>query len=335
MPVKHSEKSHAAKLFKLLGLLVFSDDRHSLTKLAEELNCTKPTVRNLVADLRDSFNLEVEEHREGQRLFFKGKKLGRIPAAQQISKAEMRVMQMCRIFSEHLLGKDCVEKARTGLQKSAQLTKDTTIPSETGFSSFCFGTIDYTPFQDTINTILKAIRNLNVCKITYQGSGQEKEKTYHIMPLKLFSHGNTLYLHARIARPFPAGLKRRKFDPMIAVHRIKDIELTDKIFEFPDDYNFEKVFSKTFGVMKDKPFKLTVAFTGWAKDFVKERIWSADQKIVNKKNGSIELTFTASSESEVISWVLSFGEHAQVVRPGKLVEDMVALADKIRDSYKH
>ena len=47
-------------------------------------------------------------------------------------------------------------------------------------------------------------------------------------------------------------------------------------------------------------------------------MWSPDQKLL-KKNGKTKLTFSASSEPELVSWVLSFGEEAKVLKPAWLM----------------
>lgn len=48
-----------------------------------------------------------------------------------------------------------------------------------------------------------------------------------------------------------------------------------------------------------------------------------DQKVIQRKNGDIEIRFPVSDEGtvpflNVISWVLSMGRHARVLAPGKL-----------------
>ena len=53
-----------------------------------------------------------------------------------------------------------------------------------------------------------------------------------------------------------------------------------------------------------------------------ERIWSPDQKIVKRKDGKTRLTFSTSSEPELISRVLSFGDEAKVIKPKWLVEEV-------------
>ncbi|MBM4311181.1 MAG: WYL domain-containing protein [Deltaproteobacteria bacterium] len=67
--------------------------------------------------------------------------------------------------------------------------------------------------------------------------------------------------------------------------------------------------------------------TGWAKGYMCERIWSRDQKIKHNPDGSADITFTAASESELISFILSLGDKARVMKPKWLVGE---IKDKIQ-----
>ena len=110
------------------------------------------------------------------------------------------------------------------------------------------------------------------------------------------------------------------------------MELTDRKFEFPKNYDFEKTFKQNFGVIKEDAFEVEVEFTGWAARYVSERIWSPNQKI-RKKNGTTKLTFSASSEPELISWVLSFGEEAKLRKPDSLATEIRKVSENIKNIY--
>jgi len=99
--------------------------------------------------------------------------------------------------------------------------------------------------------------------------------------------------------------------------------MTDRSFEYPADYNFEDVFDKNFGFMKDDCFEVEVEFTGWSAHYVAERIWSPDQRITNIGDDKICLTFSASSNVELIAWILSFGEEAKVIKPEWVVKEIL------------
>ena len=118
----------------------------------------------------------------------------------------------------------------------------------------------------------------------------------------------------------------------MAIHRIKKVEITDRLFDFPRNYDFEKTFKQNFGVIKEDAFEVEVEFTGWAAKYVSERIWSPDQKIL-KKNRKTKLNFSASSEPELISRVLSFGEEAKLIRPSRIRKGLVNSLKNMNKAY--
>ncbi|MEX1330490.1 MAG: WYL domain-containing protein [Desulfobacterales bacterium] len=54
--------------------------------------------------------------------------------------------------------------------------------------------------------------------------------------------------------------------------------------------------------------------------------WVASQ---TKKNGKTILTFCASSEPELASWILSFGDEAKIIKPDWLVENVKSMIDNM------
>jgi len=121
--------------------------------------------------------------------------------------------------------------------------------------------------------------------------------------------------------------------PLLAVHRIKTVEITGRSYEFPDKFDFEKAFNKNFGVIKEDTFEVEVEFTGWSANYVAERIWSPDQKITKKGKGKIRITFSASSEPELTGKLLSFGEEAQIIKPDWLVEEVAVKVKQMNALY--
>jgi predicted DNA-binding transcriptional regulator YafY len=161
----------------------------------------------------------------------------------------------------------------------------------------------------------------------------KRAKTFYIKSLKIFSHKDTIYLHARIAKYPGKPYKEPTFNPLMAIQRIKKLEITDRSFEFPTNYDFEKTFNENFGVIKEDAYEVAIEFSGFAARYVNERIWSPDQKITKKKGDKIKLAFTASSVSELISWILSFGAEAKVIKPDWLIEKVSGEIDNLQKLY--
>ena len=319
MPEKRDYySSYGQKLISLFAKLLFTQRSHSLIELSRMLNCSKQTVLRLVDDIRRSYGVEIEEFLEGKRKYYRIKRRSSAKPSLEITENELNALYMCKTFSEHLMGKDLYKEATQAIEKNHSCLPEDNLPSPNHFASFRSGSIDYTPHQDTIRTLIEAMDNRNICKITYKSILAKRAKTFYIKPLKIFSHKDSVYLHAHLARTPGKPYSKPDFNPLLAIHRIKQVEVTERQFTFPKNYDFDKAFKQNFGVIKEDAFEVEVEFTGWAAKYVSERIWSPDQEIV-RNNGKTVLKFSASSEPELLSWVLSFGDEAKLVKPDTLV----------------
>jgi predicted DNA-binding transcriptional regulator YafY len=334
MPKKKDDsRSYGQKLIRAFAKLLFSKERHSHTELARLLDCSKATVGRLIRDIREAYGVEIEVSIQGRQNFYKIIKHGSELPVIPLTEPEMTALQMCKTFTEHLLGNSNLHDAACALEKNLMACSGP-LPSR-HFASFSTGTIDYSPHQENLGILIKAMNNLKICQLTYQAIMQQRPKTYLVCPLKIFAYRDTVYLHARMAADPGKPAKKPDFDPLLAIHRLKKVEITDRGFEYPADYNFNDVFDKNFGLMKDDSFEVTVEFTGWAAHYVAERTWSPNQKITHIDEGKIRLEFFASSEVELIAWILSFGEDARVIAPDWLVEEIVKKANKTAALYGH
>jgi len=333
MPRKNDDKTYGEKLIRLFAELLFSNDKYSLNQLVNLLNCSKPTIIRLIRDIQQVYGAQIEDTISGRERFISMKKKRRPQPAQCLTADEINLLQMCKAFTEHLVGSDFNTIVQSGILKSRQLLPDGVDTSADLFSNYQHGTVDYTQHQNVIKTIIQARNKLKVCRITYQTALESAPKIFYIKPLRLFAHNNTLYLLAEKAKSPGKRYKTPKFNPLLAVQRIREIETTDIAFEYPKNFSFEKVFNKSYGLMKEDQFSVTVRLTGWARNFMRERIWSKDQKIKENKDESIDIIFTASSESEVISLILSLGENAKVIKPKWLVEEIKNKIQEITRIY--
>jgi hypothetical protein len=69
-------------------------------------------------------------------------------------------------------------------------------------------------------------------------------------------------------------------------------------------------------------FKVEAEFTGWAARYEAERIRSPGQEIEPLDDERGRLIFIASSETVVISWLLSYREDAELLKPNWLVTEV-------------
>lgn len=327
-------RSYGEKLISLFARLLFSGEKHSLTELAQMLDCSKQTVLRLMEDIRKAYGVDVEESYSSNRKYYRMKRPGASRSLYPLSELELSVLQMCRDFTSHLLGKKLFEEATRAIGKTQALLPQGPHGNGNHFGVFRPGTIDYTPYHDSICTLLKAMDERKVCRLTYKAIMESRAKTFHIKPLKLFSKDDTIYLLAQLAKEPGKPYRAPDYDPLLAVHRIRKVEITNRQFDPPQNYDFEKIYNRHFGVIKDEAFEVEVEFKGWAAKYVSERTFSPDQKISRIRNDALRLTFSASSEPEVLSWVLSFGLEATLRAPESLVLLMRNSAEAMCRMYK-
>jgi predicted DNA-binding transcriptional regulator YafY len=324
MPKKlDPDSTYGEKIISLFAELLFTGKPKSQKELADLLKCAPQTVRRLLDSITNIYHFPLMEEKRGKTNVFwieRPEKIHMPP----MSSEEIVVLEMGRAFSKNLLGEGNCKAAKRGLQKSlGMLSPREAKNCADKLGALSNGRIDYTPFTEMLKTLVEASYARKVCEVKYKSLEAESAREFCVMPLKIFSHKDTIYIHCR--RCTRDGLVRLddEFDPLLALHRFKDVKAQDRTFDFPKDFDFEKSFARSFGVIKDEPFKVRVEFAGWSAAFVSERVWSPDQKMVRKRDGKIELEFSASSECELIGWVLSFGDEARIVMPERLRKRIV------------
>jgi predicted DNA-binding transcriptional regulator YafY len=317
MPRKKSDITYGEKLVRLLGDLSMGGRPRSLIELARQMNCSKQSVLRMVDQISRAF-VPIEETKVGRRSYYHIPRPEKALDPLSMSASELTMLQMCQSFTRHLLGEKQLRESEKAIQKSSTLAAAGATPDH--FAVLIPGTIDYTPRQEDIRQLIKAMEEKTICEIEYKNPSEETGKTFYVKPYKLFSYNNALYLHAGMAR-YP-GVRRSGFgfDPLLAVHRLVKVTPTDRKFVLPGNYDFEKQFNQTFGIIKEESFRVRLELTGYAAVYAGERRFSPDQTIQKKKDGTAVLCFRASSQPEVISWVLSFGEEVKVLSPGWLVK---------------
>jgi predicted DNA-binding transcriptional regulator YafY len=324
------------KLIGLFARLLFTGSPHSLIDLSRMLNCSKQTVLRLIDDIERSYTggLEIERIRTGRRVSYQIKRARKAIEPVPITVREMNLLLMCRAFAENLLGHDLFEEASKGLDKGMLLVPGRELPRGSAFGSFRPGTIDYSPHQEALSSLLEAMDKKRIVALSYKSPGSDRERSFLFKPYKIFSRNETLYVHGGLAPETGKPYREPDFDPLLAVHRIQKTHVTDEFFKVPPEYDFEKVFNRHFGLIKQKVFKVEAELTGYTAVYAAERIWSPDQKIRKTGEDSIRLTFTATSEPEVMSLILSFGREARLIKPKRLVKKLRAEMEKMKRLYE-
>ena len=334
MPKKlNPDVSHSDKLIRLFAILFFRPGSRSLTQLASELGCSKQGVQRLIEKVESGYGVRIEREMRSNRLFYVFAPPRKYPPAAMLSSSELNTLQMCQAFTEHLMGREQFADAMLAIEKSTHLLPENESLPEGKFGILRFGTIDYSPFQKQLRDLMDAMERKLVCEVDYKRILDKAPKRFRIKPLKVFSHRESIYVHSRYAKMPGEPFSPADYDPMLALHRIQEVRITDTKFKFPKDYDFERTMNRQFGVIHGRRFKVVAEFTGWAAGFVTERRWSPDQSIKPLRGGETRVTFTATSEPEVLNWILAFGDEAKLVGPAELVEKLRQRLELVSAKY--
>lgn len=318
------------KLVSLFCLLLFTGRKYSLTQLAKQLDCSKQTVLRLIEALEAQSWARLESFKEGGQRFFRISRPEKLPSL-SFTTSELMQLALCRDLVVHLLPKKFRDQLGMSISKTGLFLNDTSsrddVLSSVGVAQ-SKGCVDYTPFEEMIETLLRAIKDGRICTVTYHALNKSEPRTYPLAPMRLLSFNDSLYVLGYILENNDFSKIRHKSS--LAVQRLQKVCATGHIHEFPPIPDEEK---RHFGFMPGEPFLVKAHFDKQVSRYVSERQWSSAQKVIELEDKSIELSFTATSVQEVVAWLLSFGRHVEVIEPEEIRSQMESEAKKILKIY--
>jgi predicted DNA-binding transcriptional regulator YafY len=174
---------------------------------------------------------------------------------------------------------------------------------------------DYSRFKEIIKQINEAVLKLRVIDMRYYSMTSKRETTRKVDPYKVWFFNGTLYLigwchvHDEIR--------------MFVLDRIRLLHVTKERFIPPDDFDLDEYMKDSFGVFHTDVEKVVIKFNPSLERYLKENIWHPSQVFKKDKDGSLLMSMEVGGLVEVMSWVMGFGRHAEVLEPSHLREAVV------------
>jgi predicted DNA-binding transcriptional regulator YafY len=107
------------------------------------------------------------------------------------------------------------------------------------------------------------------------------------------------------------------------VDRISNVRVTTTTFELPKDVELERTLASAWDIGADQPLEeIVIRFSKESAARAKETRWHPSQTIEEQPDGSLIWRARVSGLLEIRSWVLTWGEGAEVLRPDALRDDM-------------
>lgn len=187
------------------------------------------------------------------------------------------------------------------------------------------GRRDYRRAGEALKVLRDALIYQYRVTIYYQVPGKEQPASYLLDPYTMIFHRGGLYLlgyaHNRQAL--------RTF----ALERVSRAVKENERFELPAEYRPYEQLRNAFGIVEESAVPVQVRFSAAVAHAVRDRIWHPSQKVEDLNDGGIILSFEAGGSMEIVSWVLSYGRHAEILEPPELRAELKNIVAEMGRMY--
>jgi predicted DNA-binding transcriptional regulator YafY len=117
------------------------------------------------------------------------------------------------------------------------------------------------------------------------------------------------------------------------IGRIESIVATAQEYVIPPEFNANKHFQPSWGIVSGEPQIVRLKFNQELARVIQETQWHPSQKLELKKDGSLIMTLNVVDSWDFRSWILGWGERVQVLQPLSLVKEITQSAMKMVGLY--
>jgi predicted DNA-binding transcriptional regulator YafY len=298
--------------WKLVQLLSGRIGR-TLAQLSGELGVTKRTVQRDIEVLTAAGFPVTSEMRNGT-VFWHFMEGFHAKAPVALTLAEQMALYFSKGLFKPLQGTPIYESLESAIQKiGAQLPPQSfkfLRGLDQGIAVSSFGLKDYSHSKQVIEALTRAVFHKLTARIAHRTVHHEQAIEREVDPYRLWyvNHGLYLVAHDHLRNDLR----------VFAVERIQSVRLTNRRFEIPDDFDFEKFKQTAFNMIWGEPQEVKIRFSPSQAPYIRERTWHSSQKIEDEPDGSIVLTLRVADLWEVKRWLIGFGSDAEVLEPEEL-----------------
>ncbi len=186
-----------------------------------------------------------------------------------------------------------------------------------------------------LRRIIKAMRVNRKINMQYQKYSSATAKTYLAEPycVKLFKR--RWYVLTKVEREKEDGTIEKSMS-VFSLDRIVDVELTQEKFVLDDNFDAEKYFAESFGIMVDtniKPERIILRAYGMERYYLRDLPLHPSQREIAANDEYIDFEIRIRPTSDFKAHILSRGEWLQVIAPSWLAEDIMHLHQASIDKY--
>ena len=326
-----TSKAQLVRQWQLLQVLSVRRQAATIRELAAEMDVVDKSIRRDLDFLRGIGFPIFESVGPYGRKSWKLDSAKGIPVL-NFNLTEVLSLYLARRFLEPLAGTNVWAGAQSAIAKIRAILGDTAAQYFEKLAEVLqptpIASSDYSQHSDIIERLLISIEDHRITWIVYHSLRSTEPVSTEVYPLRLLWHRGSLYLLAHARED--GKIKTYKVD------RISGVDPTDLRFAEPQAIDIDDVLAKSFGIMTDQQQTnlVQVRFDLEVARFVREKTWHRTQKLTSQKDGSIIAEFELGNLKEFKTWILSFGQHAEILQPISLRKEMEETVQAMQQLYQ-
>ncbi len=290
-----------------------SGDYPTGNSLAQELEVSSKSIQRDIDFMRDRMNLPIEYDRSKNGYHYVGE-VGAFPTM-QITEGELFALVVAEKALQQYRGTHFEKPLLSAIRKMEQALPDTISLNLADWEQTISFHTRAEPIVDlkVFDILGKATAQKQQLEIHYRKPGQTQPEVRVVDPYHLGNINGEWFL---FAYDHLRG-DIRTFVPA----RIKSLKATGKTFERSRKFSLEKRLRDSFGVVSASgEYEIAIRFAPAVADYIREKKWHDSQRLVDLKDGGVELHLKLSGLTEIERWVLGWGGNAVVLKPAALAE---------------
>jgi predicted DNA-binding transcriptional regulator YafY len=179
---------------------------------------------------------------------------------------------------------------------------------------------------EDVGDIITALLREDRLRVTHEGVSGGR-RTFVLEPYTLLVYKKGLYL---------SGFSHRHGElRTFALDGFREVEwLRGDKFEYPADYRPEQLTEGAFGLIRGEPTRVRILFDAKVARYVQRRQWHPTQQFRPTGGGGVEMTMEVHGTVELVSWVLGYGDKAQVMAPEALRAQVAGELKRAEAQYR-
>lgn len=176
--------------------------------------------------------------------------------------------------------------------------------------------------------LLHAIKNHIQIKLEYQKFGEDETSGRIVEPYALKEFRNRWYVLAKESKD--TTIKS------FALDRLSELEITNRKFQSPVDFNVNEHFRYCFGIIspnEHKPEKVVLSFDPYQGKYIKTLPLHHSQEILLDNEKELRIQLTLFITQDFLMEVLSYGDNVKVIEPISFKNDLKSIIQKSLNLY--